>query len=139
MVQRLNSSGGSIACEDHCRELAKEKEKVKAFQAHCRLGDYAGKVFKILNTDWVDVNDKGTPQRADRLSEELREEEVFGGGSRTLSVNRSVETWTLAETSNDELVEMAMVAVHAYGARNLVCHSEASRLKTNGEWHDHRS
>lgn len=135
IVQQLRSSGGSEAYESVCGELAKEKERVKAFRAHCRLGDYAGIVFNDLKGSWIDVDDKGTPQMANTLSEELREEQAGKYGSQALSLKQTVSAWTSTQLSEDQRVDMASLAVHAYGARNTICHSQASRLKTGGNWH----
>jgi hypothetical protein len=139
ITQHLSYSTESEAVRPHFRELVQAKEEFKALKAHCRLSDYAGKVFNELKERW-----RGPllPVRADILAQQLRTEDGSAtegekakvpGATKAFfgSVSRlPYEAWFERKIS----ARTARFAVEAYSARNLACHSESMQPKAAKDW-----
>ncbi|KAH6669843.1 hypothetical protein B0J14DRAFT_671481 [Halenospora varia] len=104
-------------------------KELTVLKHHCRLGDYAGRVFndlKLHNTD------APLPKLATELVELLGEED--SDGPMALAIDDI--TYRIRNQGGDIDSAMAKFAVQAYAARNHVCHGEAGHLVIAEKWDD---
>jgi hypothetical protein len=104
-------------------------KELTVLKHHCRLGDYAGRVFndlKLYNTD------APLPKLATELVELLEEEDSDG----PMALAMEYITYRIRNQGGDIDSAMAKFAVQAYAARNQVCHGEAGHLVIAEKWDD---
>ncbi|KAH8820268.1 hypothetical protein F5884DRAFT_865972 [Xylogone sp. PMI_703] len=104
-------------------------KELAVLKHHCRLGDYAGRIFNDLKFHNTDAP---LPKLATELVELLGEEGSDGPMARAIEGI----TYRIRNQGGDIDSAMAKFAVKAYAARNQVCHGEAGHLVTAEKWDD---
>ncbi|KAI9730955.1 MAG: hypothetical protein M1818_008030 [Claussenomyces sp. TS43310] len=140
IIQHLEPSVESTAQVPTYRESGEVEDELKKLKAQCRLGDYAGRVFNDLKSQWSGPYQL---QRADLLATDLQAAEVVekrrGKNARLTQVayafRNSVANLPQKPQCEDPMTgDTAKLAVYAYSARNLACHSKSLQHKTGEDW-----
>lgn len=116
IIQHLSYPEKSEAAVSCSRELAEVKEELKTIKAHCRLGDYAGKVFNDLkHLAW----DSKVRMRAEDLAEELEQDVTRGyDGKAARTIQDAFDNIPpKLQRSSEMTFDTAKHAVSSYAAR----------------------
>lgn len=104
-------------------------KELAILKQHCRLGDYAGRVFNDLKFHRTDAP---LPKLATELVELLGKE----GSDGPMATAIEVITYRIRDQGADIDSAMAKFAVEAYAARNLAVHGECGQLVMAEKWDD---
>jgi hypothetical protein len=134
IILHLQSLASATAATTNNRELIEAKNELKVLKAHCRLGDYAGKVYNDLKEH---ITDQPLPKHSTDLSiifKQVVQKGSKGANGRVMRAFQASAEYLAVNIDKNMDTETAMFAVDTYSARNLAFHSESMRLNTAADW-----
>jgi hypothetical protein len=134
IILHLPPRAAATADTTNNRELIDAKNELKVLKAHCRLGDYAGKVYNDLKEH---TTDQPLPKHSTDLStifKQVAQKGSKGANGRVIRAFEASAEYLAVNLDKNMDTETATFAVDAYSARNLAFHSKSMHLNTAADW-----